>query len=80
MKEYILKRYRVRRKRLELVNQTNELKKVEDLLDDIITYKALLLENPDEARRFKKNNIDNRREGIFKTRVRNGLKIEIPEV
>ena len=80
MKEEILKRYKVRQKRLELANRAAELRRVENWLDDIITYKALVQDDPVEAKRFKRNNIDTRKDGLFKLRVKNGLKIEIPYI
>ncbi len=78
MKETIITRYKVRQKILKLKVQTNKLKKAEEILDNIITYKALLMEDSAEAKRFKKNHLDNRREGVFNLKVKNGLKVEIP--
>lgn len=78
MKETIIKRYKVRQEIIKLLTQTSKLKKVEEILDDIITYKALIMEDSVEAQRFKKNNLDNRKEGVFNLKVKNGLKVEIP--
>ena len=80
MKELVLKRYKVRQHIVKLNNQIYDLKKAESLLDDMITYRALLLENTDEAKRFKRLNLDSRKEGLFNTKPKNGLKIEIPTI
>ena len=80
MKETVLKRYKVRQNILKLSNQMSELKNAEKALDNIITYKALVLDDPSEAQRFRKKYIDSRKEGMFKIRAKNGLNIDIPKI
>jgi len=79
MNEIILRRYEVKQNILKLQNQTNELRKIEDLLDKIITYKALLSKDVLEAKRFKRLHIDNRREGIFNIKVKKEVELMIPK-
>ena len=80
MKDLIIKRYEIKQKVLRLRNEANDLKKVEEFLDKYITYKALLKEDIADAERFKRLHLDSKREGLFHLRVKNGLKMDIPEI
>lgn len=80
LKGLILARYEIRQKKLDFKNKTAEAQKAEDLLDDLITFRALLLEDPIKAKRFKRLHLDNKREGLFNTKIKNIAKLEIPEL
>lgn len=80
MTNYVLKRYEVLQKMVKLQNELTELRKIEKLLDKFIIYYELKKTEPADANRYKRLNIDNRKEGLFKLRVKNGLKIDIPDL
>jgi hypothetical protein len=80
MVNYILKRYELKQKISELQNKATEYSKVEKLLDKVIIFNELKKVDMREANRFKRLNLDNRKDGLFRTRIKNGLKIDIPEL
>ena len=80
LNKYILKRYEIKQEILRLGNTVANLRLAENYLDDMITYKALLQDDVADAERFKRLHLDTRKEGLFKLRVKNSLKMSIPEL
>lgn len=80
MVNYILKRYEIKQEILKLRNKATEYTRVEELLDNLIIFNELKKVDMKEANRFKRLHLDTRKEGIFHLRVKNGLKIDIPEL
>ena len=80
MANYILKKYEIKQRILKLQNEVHELIKVNKILSNIDIYNELKKVDLAEANRFRRLHLDTRKEGIFNLRVKNGLKIELPNL
>ena len=67
--EIVLKRYKVKQEICSLKSKITNLSRVEKIMDNCIIYESLKLSDVSEAKRFKKNNLDNLKHGLFKSKI-----------
>lgn len=76
----ILKKYKIRQNINKLQNQIANFRREANLIELVMIYKALLMEDPEKADKFKKKHLNQQRSGLFNTKMtEEELKVLVPE-